>query len=94
VLAGEDGAQLLLATGGAAASVEAPERACGGTGGGAGPAHHIFPGRWLVCTFCNDLRANGQLDDTLILFLSDNGACAEWDPFGFDLGVGSYTASA
>jgi arylsulfatase len=31
-----------------------------------------------------DLKANGQLDDTLILFLSDNGACAEWDPFGFD----------
>jgi arylsulfatase len=31
-----------------------------------------------------DLRAAGQLDDTVILFLSDNGACAEWDPFGFD----------
>jgi arylsulfatase A-like enzyme len=31
-----------------------------------------------------DLRKNGQLDNTLILFLSDNGACAEWDPFGFD----------
>jgi arylsulfatase len=35
-----------------------------------------------------DLRANGQLDNTLILFLSDNGACAEWDPFGFDGGSG------
>jgi arylsulfatase len=33
-----------------------------------------------------DLRAKGELDDTLILFLSDNGACAEWDPFGFDGG--------
>ncbi len=32
-----------------------------------------------------DLRAKGELDDTLILFLSDNGACAEWDPFGFDV---------
>jgi arylsulfatase len=31
-----------------------------------------------------DLRKHGQLDNTLILFLSDNGACAEWDPFGFD----------
>ncbi len=32
-----------------------------------------------------DLRAKGELDDTLIMFLSDNGACAEWDPFGFDV---------
>ena len=32
-----------------------------------------------------DLRTAGELDDTLILFLSDNGACAEWDPFGFDV---------
>ncbi|HJZ59302.1 MAG TPA: arylsulfatase [Gemmataceae bacterium] len=32
----------------------------------------------------NDLRKAGDLDNTLILFLSDNGACAEWDPFGFD----------
>ncbi|HVK14916.1 MAG TPA: arylsulfatase [Gemmataceae bacterium] len=31
-----------------------------------------------------DLKTAGQLDNTLILFLSDNGACAEWDPFGFD----------
>ena len=27
----------------------------------------------------------GELRDTLILFMSDNGACAEWEPFGFDL---------
>jgi len=32
-----------------------------------------------------DLRAGGQLDNTLILFLSDNGACAEWEPFGFEM---------
>ena len=32
-----------------------------------------------------NLRARGELDNTLILFLSDNGACAEWDPFGFDV---------
>ncbi len=32
-----------------------------------------------------DLRAHGETDNTLIMFLSDNGACAEWDPFGFDL---------
>jgi arylsulfatase len=31
-----------------------------------------------------DLERSGQLDNTLILFLSDNGACAEWDPYGFD----------
>lgn len=30
------------------------------------------------------LKATGEWDDTLICFLSDNGACAEWDPYGFD----------
>ncbi len=30
------------------------------------------------------LRDNGQLDDALVIFLSDNGACAEWQEFGFD----------
>ena len=25
------------------------------------------------------LKSMGQFEDTLILFLSDNGACAEWD---------------
>ena len=32
-----------------------------------------------------DLRASGQLDHTLVIFLSDNGACAEWEPFGFEM---------
>jgi arylsulfatase len=36
----------------------------------------------------NDLRQHGQLDNTLILFLSDNGACWEWDPLGFDVSSG------
>jgi len=30
------------------------------------------------------LRKNGQLDNTLIIFTSDNGPCAEWHEFGFD----------
>lgn len=30
------------------------------------------------------LKKTGALDNTLIFFLSDNGACAEWDPWGFD----------
>ncbi len=32
-----------------------------------------------------DLKQHGELANTLIFFLSDNGACAEWDPFGFDV---------
>jgi arylsulfatase len=31
------------------------------------------------------LRNSGQLDNTLIFFMSDNGACAEWEPFGFEM---------
>lgn len=31
-----------------------------------------------------DLEKHGELEETLIVFLSDNGACAEWDPYGFD----------
>ena len=36
----------------------------------------------------SDLEAHDELDNTLILFLSDNGACAEWDPWGFDTSSG------
>ena len=31
-----------------------------------------------------DLAENKELDNTMIIFISDNGACAEWDPYGFD----------
>ncbi|MBN84024.1 MAG: arylsulfatase [Planctomycetaceae bacterium] len=33
----------------------------------------------------DDLSSAGELDNTLIVFTSDNGACFEWDPFGFDI---------
>lgn len=36
------------------------------------------------------LEQHGELKNTLILFLSDNGACAEWEPFGFDLDPAKY----
>jgi arylsulfatase len=39
------------------------------------------------------LKEQGRLDDTLILFLSDNGACAEWDPLGFDVATGPKTTN-
>jgi arylsulfatase len=35
-----------------------------------------------------DLEAAGELSNTLILFCADNGACAEWDPWGFDVSSG------
>lgn len=37
----------------------------------------------------NHLKTTRQFDNTVILFLSDNGACAEWDPFGFDINSGA-----
>lgn len=36
------------------------------------------------------LKKHKQLDNTLILFTTDNGACAEWEPFGFDLNPKDY----
>lgn len=32
----------------------------------------------------NYLKETGQFENTLIFYMSDNGACGEWDPFGFD----------
>mgnify|MGYP000465862357 CR=1 FL=1 len=32
----------------------------------------------------DELERHGELENTLVLFLSDNGACYEWGPFGFD----------
>ncbi len=42
---------------------------------------HIDQGIGRIIT---DLEKNGELDNTIIAFLSDNGACYEWGPFGFD----------
>lgn len=36
-----------------------------------------------------DLKVANELDNTLIIFTSDNGACFEWDPFGFDIKSGN-----
>lgn len=33
----------------------------------------------------DSLKSAAELDNTLIVFTSDNGACFEWDPFGFDI---------
>ena len=32
-----------------------------------------------------DLKQKGELNNTLIIFISDNGACSEWNPYGFDI---------
>ncbi|NNE91453.1 MAG: arylsulfatase [Verrucomicrobiales bacterium] len=32
-----------------------------------------------------DLKTKDEWENTLIIFTSDNGACAEWDPHGFDI---------
>lgn len=36
----------------------------------------------------HEIEAAGELSNTLILFCADNGACAEWDPWGFDVSSG------
>jgi arylsulfatase len=42
---------------------------------------HVDAGMGRIVDF---LERTEQLDDTLILLLSDNGACYEWGPHGFD----------
>jgi len=37
----------------------------------------------------DDLTAAGEINNTLVVFTSDNGACFEWDPFGFDIKSGN-----
>ena len=36
----------------------------------------------------SELEKENEMENTLIIFLSDNGACAEWDPNGFDIRTG------
>ncbi len=36
----------------------------------------------------SNLKKEHEMDNTLIIFISDNGACAEWDPYGFDTRTG------
>ncbi|MDR0608723.1 MAG: arylsulfatase [Planctomycetaceae bacterium] len=43
---------------------------------------------WNIGRVMADLKEHGDFENTLILFLSDNGACAEWDPWGFDVSSG------
>lgn len=38
--------------------------------------------------FMKELKRLGELDNTIIMFMSDNGACAEWHEFGFDKKTG------
>ena len=42
---------------------------------------HVDQGIGRILTL---LEKSGELDNTLILFTSDNGACYEWGPYGFD----------
>ncbi|MFT7036657.1 MAG: arylsulfatase A-like enzyme [Cyclobacteriaceae bacterium] len=43
---------------------------------------HIDQG---ITSIINLLKQTGQFENTLILFTSDNGACYEWGPWGFDM---------
>lgn len=37
-----------------------------------------------VGSIVEHLKRTGEFDDTIIMLLSDNGACYEWGPYGFD----------
>lgn len=41
-----------------------------------------------IARVLDDLERHGESNETLIVFTSDNGACAEWDPHGFDIKSG------
>lgn len=42
----------------------------------------------------DDLEANGELDNTIVVFMSDNGADAEWHEYGFDASETPRTGAA
>jgi arylsulfatase A-like enzyme len=59
------------------------EQSSGGAAGGLGEAdgnlrRHGGPDGSEYRTHHGGLAIEGQLDNTLIVFLSDNSACAEW----------------
>ena len=43
----------------------------------------------IIGRVLDTLQKNGELDNTFIMFMSDNGACAEWHEFGFDKQTGT-----
>ncbi len=48
----------------------------------------------VLAILTKTLEANGQLDNTLILFVSDNGASAEGGEFGFERRPGGTLGTA
>ncbi|MCO6047127.1 arylsulfatase [Aeoliella sp. ICT_H6.2] len=42
----------------------------------------------------DNLEANGELDNTIVVFMSDNGADAEWHEYGFNAGETPRTGAA
>ena len=42
----------------------------------------------------DDLEAHGELDNTIVVFMSDNGADGEWHEYGFDASETPRTGAA